>query len=113
MLEPEYARRLGLFIIASTAPVIRNEQGVSPKQPPAYSVRVRITRAGWAIGIGRIRFTVSPAFAGLLFAAGWATAAIYRIYALPRMLGLVLMLLIVLPAHTAQMNAGSVARRIR
>ena len=52
---------------------------------------------GWAIGIGRIGSTLSPAFAGWLFAAGLATASVYWIYAVPQVLGLLLMLLIVLP----------------
>ena len=61
------------------------------------------------IGIGRIGSTVSPAFAGLLFAAGWSSSGVYWIYAVPQMLGLLLMLLIALSAPPA--NPGGLARQ--
>lgn len=55
----------------------------------SYPAHIRTTGVGWAIGIGRIGSTVSPAFAGLLFAAGLATSAVYWIYAIPPLLGFI------------------------
>ena len=62
-----------------------------------YPAHIRTTGVGWAIGVGRIGSTVSPAFAGLLFASGWGSSGVYWLYAVPQVLGLLLMLLIVLP----------------
>lgn len=62
-----------------------------------YPANIRTTGVGWAIGIGRIGSTLSPTFAGLLFAAGWSSETVYWAYAVPQVLGLLLMLSIRIP----------------
>ncbi|MFL2553892.1 MAG: MFS transporter [Candidatus Rariloculaceae bacterium] len=62
-----------------------------------YPANIRTTGVGWAIGIGRIGSTGSPVFAGLLFAAGWSSEIVYWVFAVPQILGLLLMFLIRLP----------------
>ncbi len=65
-----------------------------------YPAHVRTTGVGWAIGIGRIGSTLSPTFAGLLFAAGWTSTGVYWVFAVPQVLALFLMLLIRLPGDS-------------
>ncbi|MFL2547093.1 MAG: MFS transporter [Candidatus Rariloculaceae bacterium] len=62
-----------------------------------YPANIRTTGVGWAIGLGRIGSTASPAFAGLLFAAGWSDEAVYWVFAVPQVIGLLLMLSIRIP----------------
>ena len=93
------ATAIGFFVYGCIA-------GLFATAARVYPAHVRTTGVGWAIGIGRIGSTLSPALAGLLFAAGWATSGVYWIYAVPQVLGLLLMLLIVLPGATAQARAA-------
>ena len=89
------ATAIGFFVYGCIA-------GLFATAARVYPAHVRTTGVGWAIGIGRIGSTLSPAFAGLLFAAGWATSGVYWIYAVPQVIGLLLMLLIVLPGVTKE-----------
>ena len=89
------ATAIGFFVYGCIA-------GLFATAARIYPAHVRTTGVGWAIGIGRIGSTLSPAFAGWLFATGLATASVYWIYAVPQVLGLLLMLLIVLPHVKAE-----------
>ena len=84
------ATAIGFFVYGCIA-------GLFATAARIYPAHIRTTGVGWAIGVGRIGSTVSPAFAGLLFAAGWGSSGVYWLYAVPQVLGLLLMLLIVLP----------------
>ena len=98
------AAAIGFFVYGCIA-------GLFATAARVYPAHVRTTGVGWAIGIGRIGSTVSPAFAGLLFAAGWTASGVYWIYAVPQVIGLLLMLLIVLPGPVAQAHVSQRARR--
>jgi benzoate transport len=92
--------QLNLIIILATAIgffVYGYIAGLFAIAASLYPANIRTTGVGWAIGIGRIGSTVSPAFAGLLFAAGWGSETVYWVYAVPQILGLLLMLSIRLP----------------
>ncbi len=49
----------------------------------SYETRVRSTGIGWALGVGRIGAILSPMAGGLALAAGWSSAAMFLLAAVP------------------------------
>ena len=57
--------------------------GLYAVTPLLYPAAIRTTGMGWAIGIGRLGAILAPLTAGLLVDAGWATAQLYYVFAVP------------------------------
>lgn len=60
--------------------------GLYSTVPALYPSSLRATGTGWAIGISRSGAVLGPALAGFLFEAGYGTALIFQIFALPALL---------------------------
>ncbi len=52
-----------------------------------YPTALRSTGLGWGLGIGRIGAIVGPLAVGYLLTAGWSSAAVFAVTALPMLLG--------------------------
>ncbi|MFQ5964761.1 MAG: MFS transporter [Candidatus Scalinduaceae bacterium] len=67
---------IGFFLFGSMI-------GLYALAPNLYTASIRTTGMGWAIGIGRIGAILSPFIAGVLLDAGWGTAILFIVFALP------------------------------
>lgn len=60
--------------------------GLYSTVPGLYPSSLRATGTGWAIGVSRSGAVLGPALAGFLFEAGFSTAAIFKLFAIPALL---------------------------
>jgi MFS family permease len=60
--------------------------GLYALAPDLYAAATRSTGMGWAIGVGRLGAVVAPTLAGALMDAGWRSADLYPLFALPLVL---------------------------
>jgi benzoate transport len=60
--------------------------GLYALAPELYPAATRSTGMGWAIGMGRLGAVVAPTAAGALIDAGWRSADLYHLFALPLLL---------------------------
>ena len=83
VIDPKFAKWLviinGLVPAAVLAwDAFRGQLGVNE-----VNYAIRTTGMGWAIGIGRLGAILAPLTAGLLVDAGWETAHLYYVFAVP------------------------------
>jgi len=76
---------IGFFIFGSMA-------GLYALAPILYPASVRTTGMGWAIGIGRIGAILAPTIVGFMIDAGWKTANLYFVFAVPLLIAAAIVL---------------------
>jgi hypothetical protein len=62
--------------------------------PTVYGPAIRVTGAGWAIGMGRFGSILGPAIAGMLLSRQWTPMEVFQLAAVPAVASGVLCLLI-------------------
>jgi len=63
--------------------------GLYSTVPSLYPSTIRATGTGWAIGLSRFGAVLGPLLAGILLDAGWSTASLYQVFAIPALLAAV------------------------
>ncbi|MCC4618304.1 MFS transporter [Xanthomonas campestris pv. asclepiadis] len=89
------------FVIAvlSGAALFAAIAGLYAVAPVVFTVAVRSTGMGWAIGVGRFGAIAQPLCVGVLVDAGWSPAALYLACSVPLLLAAIAVLGMRLPAR--------------
>lgn len=61
--------------------------GLYATTPALYPAEIRATGMGWAIGLSRLGAVLGPAIAGVLFKAGWSPQDLFKLFAIPAIVG--------------------------
>ncbi|GAF46443.1 MFS transporter [Rhodococcus wratislaviensis] len=88
---------LGAFVNTSAT-------GLYALAPDCYPASVRATAIGWASALGRIGAIVSPIIAGLLIDRDWTPSALFVVFAIPLLVGALLIVGIKLPADETRID---------
>ncbi|WP_009478404.1 MFS transporter [Rhodococcus sp. JVH1] len=96
---------VGAFVNASAT-------GLYALAPDCYPASVRATAIGWASAIGRLGAIVSPILAGVLIDHAWSPSSLFSLFAVPLLVGALLVAAIRIPAprptHTNTTSAEEV-----
>jgi benzoate transport len=77
-----------LIIIGAIGFVIHGSMiGLYATTPALYPPEIRATGMGWAIGLSRFGAVIGPASAGFLLELGWSPQQLFQAYAIPAILG--------------------------
>ncbi|GAA4546664.1 MFS transporter [Pseudonocardia xishanensis] len=80
-------------------------QALSTVTAALYPAEVRATGVGWAFGAGRVGSLVAPLVGGLLLTQGVASEVIFRLVAVPTVLGAITVAILVTRVHRARRRA--------
>ncbi|GAA4641431.1 MFS transporter [Gordonia humi] len=92
---------VGVFVNASAT-------GLYALAPDCYPTAVRATGVGWVSAVGRLGAILSPTLAGILLDRDWSPSSLFLLFAIPLLIGAVLVAVISLPTTD---RARSGARR--
>ncbi|CAM4048076.1 MFS transporter [Kibdelosporangium persicum] len=79
---------VGLFLNGSVS-------GINVIVPSIYPAEARATALGMAVAVSRLGAVLAPLLAGFLLEAGWAPGSMFRIFAIPGLIGALATILLV------------------
>ncbi|BAH51564.1 putative vanillate transporter [Rhodococcus opacus B4] len=91
---------VGVFVNASAT-------GLYALAPDCYPTSVRATAVGWASAVGRLGAIISPILAGVLIDRSWTPSSLFILFAIPLLIGAVLVAAIKMPVPHVAVVAGT------
>ncbi|MEU1304959.1 MFS transporter [Streptomyces shenzhenensis] len=99
----------GALVVAVLVGLLLNGSvsGINVIVPTLYPAEARATALGIAVAVSRLGAVLAPLLAGFLLQAGWAPGAMFRIFAIPALIGALAMILLVRGAQVHRDARGS------